>query len=323
MSNKLFRFAELIAKKYELISEADIVVPSQEVVLNKQKQKLQELYNNFFSVDADLATSKTIPMHALFELRDIEEPYVSAMFKIMNELMESIDTLSLIQIFRRVNKLLLLCGEATPNKIQEHLEKFRTENRKVLRDKQQFVIGFKNRIKSITRRLEEVRNMLMSLVPESELQKPMGKMVEYPASIIQEGLIRRFLVSPAADKYKLTKDNWDMMFSDPKFSLRLARLLHSWEKNNYVWVPALANELKLIVSEFEHRKESNLPYLEEGETFAPSTSTSIPPENINIFDPKTGPAEENIQFGRFRLAPEYKEFEKKFEDEGGFGEGSL
>ena len=300
MSNRLFRLANLIDYKYGLHISAAENIPVPSKILESIKRDIIDLYDNFFN-DQGIHKVRTISSEALFELRDLGEPNVVYIFDLMHDLVANIDTIDVIGFYQHVATVLDACNKASgKNVVGDYLMGYNPEtgdvdktvrvNRPAIRNRMQLLRGFQNRMESVTRILSKALKSLKRFVPENtplltkEKEQLNTNVVQIPSSTLEEPLIIRFLQSPAADRYNLTKDNWDTMFTDPTLRPRLVKLVHSWERNNSVFNLELITELDAIVKESLLRKQTNESYLNKGETVAPSTSTSTPPETTNILD---------------------------------------
>lgn len=326
MTSRLFRCAELCAVKYNIKLAAG--EPSPELI-NKLKDKLIELYDNFFNEERKLQMKPgVISMSALFDLKNLGEPNVNEIFDMMNEFIANIDSFDVNDLYKKVSKLLDVCNKAaSSNVIKDYLTGYDPSTGNVdptvkmtkpsLEMTRQLVRGFENRIKSVTKRLDEVKRILSNFASDevkAEVSQELStKVVDLPARTVALTLVERFLRSLAANKYYLDKDNWDLMFSDPRFRQKLVHLLYRWQKNKEVVDDSLINEIKPIVEEFRSQKLSNLSYLESGETFAPSTSTSVGPENTRLIDKRPSGFSKNPESGfssTYGLSEDTKTYEE-------------
>jgi len=300
MSNRLFRLANLVDHKYNLRIAAAENIPVPSKIVEAVKRDIIDLYDNFFN-DQAINKVRTISTEALFELRDLGEPHVVYIFDLMHELVANINQIDIVDFYRHVATILDECNKASSkNVVGDFLIGYNPEtgevdksvriNRPTVRNRMQLLRGFQNRMESVTRILSKVFKLLKRFVPEGtplltqEQQPLVTDVVKIPSSTLEEPLIIRFLQSPGADRYGLNKDNWDSMFTDPNFRQRLITLVHSWEKNNSVFNLELITELDNIIKEYRSRQQTNEEYLNKSETVAPSTPTSVSPENINMFD---------------------------------------
>ena len=288
---RLIRLSQFMENKYGLVVRAAEPVSPPSKIIASIKESLIELYNNFFN-EEKLSGRKpgVISTMALQTLKDMDEPNVSNIFHLMNLLISKIDELDVTELYKEIAKIQDACNKAAePNVINDFLMERTKVNRPMLTLRAQLLRGFETQIGRVTKKLATILRILKNFVPENTLLEEEGKslnidVVDLPSRNLQEPLIRRFLLSPASLKHNLTKDNWDMMFTDPTLRMRLVKLVHAWERNNNVFNAALAAELDAIVKAFKEREQTNIPYLEQGESVAPSTSTSISPESTSLFE---------------------------------------
>jgi hypothetical protein len=277
--------------KYGLHITATEPTPPPAKIIASVKDGLIELYNNFFNEKKYVERKiGVISMRALQELKDMGEPNVVNIFHLMNKLISQIDTLDIVTLYRAIAKILDASNKAAAtNVIGDFLIEQSRLNRSLITLRAQLLRGFETQIGRVTKKLSTALRILKNFVPEGLKFEEKGQpleigVVDLPTRTLPESLIRRFLLSPASLRHNLTKDNWDMMFTDPTFRLRLVRLVNAWEINNSTFNPTLAEELDTIVKTFKEREKTNVPYLEQGESIAPSTPTTTIPENINLFD---------------------------------------
>jgi hypothetical protein len=301
MSNRLFRLANLIDYKYNLrIAATEVPIPAPSKIIDGIKRDIIVLYNNMFN-DQGIHKVRTTSTESLFELRDLGEPNIVGIFDLMHKLVANLETMDIVDLYKYIATILDKCNKSVgKNVVGDFLMGYNPEtgevdktvriNRPSIRNRMQLLRGLENRMKTVTGILSKMLKTLKRFVPENtplltEDNKQLNVgVVDIPSSTLEEPLIIRFLQSPGADRYGLNRSNWDSMFTDPTLRQRLVRLVHSWKKNNSVFNLELITELDNIIQEYRSRQKNNIDYLNKGETAAPSTPTSVPPETINMFD---------------------------------------
>jgi hypothetical protein len=235
--NKLFKLARLIDNKYNIniFAEEDSL---QAEVVERVKNSLKELYDNFFNEEIEAAKkNKVISMKALFFLKKDGEPNIIKLFHLMNKLISNIDNLNSEELFNMVDEV-LIAANLNSDIIKSYIDEIYSKDRASEEFKKQIIRGLENRLESITKRLSTAKKILLKF----PLIK--NEVVSLPSRTLSYNLINRFLISPAADKHHLTKDNWLEIYDNPRFRQRLVKLVNSWERNKEVFDSELESELK-------------------------------------------------------------------------------
>lgn len=250
---RLTRLADLWTVKYNLQSQAATL----EDIVNQVKRNLINAYTLY--VNADKAKEPILQM-----LADAGEPFSKSLVRSMEEIVAGIDTLSLVQLFNRVNAILdsINVMKKTPevrdfihNSVRARTEAERN-HRERIKSKLEMVIS---RISGI---LEKEARVLRKFLPK---EVPLaGGVVEPQRMQLSKEKLLMFMRTPAAQRYGL--DNIDVvtrLLSYPELREKITTLINSVDRGFYpLDGPEVAAEAAEIKRIYDERQKTNVPFLE-------------------------------------------------------------
>lgn len=253
----LFRLADLMTAKYNLQSQAASI----EEIVNGVKRDLINCYNLY--VNSSKAKDPVLQM-----LADAGEPVSKSIISYMEDIVSNIDTLSLVQLFNRVNKILEIIN-AVKSVPKNPVRIFIDDN---LRGNKQSEINYRIHMKSkwenIISRLSSILHsqgkILAKFQPKEEGLA--GNRVLPQRRDLSKDKLLMFMKTLAAQKYGL--DNLDVMtriLSFPDLREKVTTLINAIDRNHLPKDgPEVMQETSQIMESFKNR-QTNQDFFEAGE----------------------------------------------------------
>lgn len=255
------RLATLLDHKYGLTGLLKQAVDPKEI-FGRAKDDILNNYQNW-----------VMGKHrALKHLAERGEPHASSIYVVYNDLVANIDTYTPVQVFNRVNKILGLISEmkANPSGYRQSIHgsvEIKRESDKNYRE--QLKREFETNLQRISFGLEKVAKVLRAFVPDAGL---LGGAVEPQRAELSKDKLRRFMYTPAAQKYGF--DNLDIIaqiLAYPESKARLTTLINAIDRGH---VPADGPEVMretAAIKAWLETKKTNVSALEQ-EPGTPETS---------------------------------------------------
>jgi len=213
--SRIFRLAQLFEGKYSISIFAD-----DREKLEDAKDIFLECYKNFFVRD-DLSTTE---MDALQRLKRMDEPFINKLFGDMAYVEENIDDFDAKDFSEAVNDILLHIADVKKvQAIDSYLENQVMKRRIAEQDRYSLYRGVRARLESISKRLDEAKNLAIASLPYEEsdsLQKDLadtglGSSVDFGPTRLSREEINLFFQYDVARRHGISKDNWDKLYTDP------------------------------------------------------------------------------------------------------------
>jgi hypothetical protein len=254
---RIARLADLLAHKYELVSEG---VPSASTVAEVKKELLNayKLYVN----------AKTAKEPILQMLADAGETFSKTLVSMFEGLIASLDKHSNTQLFFKLNNMLGMINDMKNDKdfpvrsfIHDAVKVTKESERNYrehLKSKFEMIIS---RISSILEREAKKLKSTLPLGAPTDLEA--GRVEPQRKDLSKEKLLM-FMRSPAAQHYKL--DNIDVMqkiIAYPDTKTKLVTLINSIDRGHIpIDGPEVMAEAQAIRKLLDRQEQTNLPALE-------------------------------------------------------------
>lgn len=252
---RLFRLAQLLTAKYNLQSNA----ASLEEVVNRIRQDLINAYTLY--VNGDKAKEPVLQM-----LSDAGEPFSKAMIRSMEEIIAEIDSLSAVQLFNRINKMLeaisVMKGGSEIRDFIHNNTRARNEaernRREHLKSKFEMVVA---RLSGV---LEKQAKILRVLLPK-DIPLEGGVVTPTRKELSKEKLLM-FMHGLAAKRYGLDNmDTMTRMLAIPELRNKITTLINAIDRGHTPLdgpeVMKHAGEIRRI---YDDRAATNEPFIEGG-----------------------------------------------------------
>lgn len=253
----LFRLADLISVKHGLQSRASSI----ENIVDQVKRDLINAYNLY--VNSQRTKDPVLQM-----LADAGEPFSKSLVKNMEEIIGNIDSLTLVQLFNRVNKILESIKELKSDpdkKVRQSIHDLVRVNKESERNYREHVKSkFEMVVSRLSSILEKQALILRKFLPKETALE--GGAVETQRKELSKEKLLMFMRTPGAQTYGL--DNIDVMtklLTYPEIRQKITTLVNAIDRGH---VPAdgpeVANESAQIMQMFKD-KQSNESLFEAGE----------------------------------------------------------
>lgn len=196
---------------------------------------------------------------ALKILAEANEPHAKELYGTYNDLVANIDSYSPVQLFNRVNKILILIKDMkTTGKYRESIHDMVTVNKESDRNYQeQLKGGFETNISRISYGLEKVAKILRAFVPEAEIG---GGAVSPQRKDVSKEQLNIFMKGPIA--HFLGLNDHDVMthaLQDNDLRQDIITLINGGRPKDHQF----KTKIKTIKDFVESRKTTNVPALEQ------------------------------------------------------------
>lgn len=302
---RLLRLADIMAPKYGFSKFADDLgpVPIPEKRFKDIKDNVIDiLYKPFFSEDMRrILYNKRGGMAALFLLEEAGEPATKELFRVVHQLVTDLDNLDTNELYSRLIEISDYVSDMSKsgviNYALDHVtpkvdatvwNQIRAEDRRYIQ------LGLPTRLQGIKRNVDKLLKSLQQYVSKELIERQVSEDIDISAKTLKRTLINRFLMSETAKKHFIFRKYWDMLYNEqknPELHRKLTELVNRWNRSDptksSIYDAELAAEVRSMIEPLLEHQTTNIPYLEQGEVEAPSTSTSVPSERTSLFDPKT------------------------------------
>lgn len=236
--SRILRLAKLFEGKYSI----SIFAEGRE--LQDAKDIFLECFKNFFTRE-DLATTE---MDALQRLKRMDEPFINKLFGDMTYIEENIDDLDARDLSEALNEVLLHIADIKQVKaIDSFLENQVMKRRIAEQDRYSIYRGVRARLESISKRLDEAKNLAvdsLSYEESEDLRKEMaedgiGSSVDFGPTRLSRNELNLFFQYDVGQRHGINKDNWDKLYTNPTLIPILTRFVRSFlrasrkEKSSY------------------------------------------------------------------------------------------